>query len=185
MRNVQPVKDERVYSQWAIDVVQKERRGMTLQEERERLRKVGKCGNSVYQDDVGKLCVLPVGHLGFCMEAISTTTVAPTMEAIKQVMALHYSEGKEGVDQIPAEVLLEVGKVYAMGAKKYGRDNWKKGQAWHEFYGSALRHIYKFWGKRSDNDCDVESGLHELDHAIWNLITLRYYVMHELGVDDR
>lgn len=96
--------------------------------------------------------------------------------------ALHYSEGKEGVDQIPPEVLMELGKIYAFGEKKYGRDNWKKGAKWSEFYGSALRHIFKFW---RGQDYDDESTLHHLDHAIWNLITLRYYQMKSLGEDNR
>lgn len=96
--------------------------------------------------------------------------------------ALHYSDGKSGVDQIPPDVLLEVGDVYTYGEKKYFRDNWKKGNDWHQFYGSALRHIFKFW---DGEDIDPESGQPHLAHAIWNLITLRYYQKQRLGTDDR
>lgn len=98
------------------------------------------------------------------------------------VSASHFDSGKEGVDQIPPEILLEIGSIYSFGEQKYGRDNWKKGMAWHRVYGSALRHIFKFW---RGIDIDDESGLHHLDHAIWNLITLRYYQMHKLGEDSR
>ena len=96
--------------------------------------------------------------------------------------ASHFSEDKSGVDQIPVEVLLEWGQVFTMGAAKYGRENWKGGTGWFEFYGSALRHLFAFW---SGEDNDKESGLSHLIHAVWNLATIRYYQLHELGEDTR
>lgn len=96
--------------------------------------------------------------------------------------ASHFSADKSGVDQIPVEILLEWGQVFTMGAKKYGRDNWKSGTDWHEFYGSALRHLFAFW-KGEDND--PESGLSHLAHAIWNIGAIRYYQLHQLGEDSR
>jgi len=96
--------------------------------------------------------------------------------------ALHFSEGKSGVDQIPSEVLLEWGKVFTYGEQKYGRDNWRQGNDWHEFYGSALRHIFAFWG---GEDIDPESGMPHLAQAIWNLGALRFFQLHGLGEDDR
>ena len=105
-------------------------------------------------------------------------TVAP----IETVKALHDSEDKSGVDQIPVDVLLEWGQVYTFGAKKYGRDNWRKGTDWHEFYGSVLRHLFAFWG---GEDIDPESGQSHIVQGIWNLGTLRYYQLHDLGKDDR
>lgn len=96
--------------------------------------------------------------------------------------ALHFSEGKPGVDQIPAEVLIEWGQVFTYGEQKYGRDNWRQGNDWHEFYGSALRHIFAFWG---GEDIDPESGMPHLAQAIWNLGALRYFQLHGLGADDR
>lgn len=96
--------------------------------------------------------------------------------------AMHFSEGKEGVDQIPPEVLLEWGKVFNYGEKKYARDNWKKGTEWYQFYGSALRHLYRFW---QGEDIDPESGLPHLAHALWNVGCLRYYQLNGLGNDTR
>ena len=96
--------------------------------------------------------------------------------------ALHYSEGKSGVDQIPAEVLLEWGDVFTHGEKKYARDNWLQGNDWHEFYGSAMRHMLKFW---KGEDIDHDSGLPHLVMAIWNLGALRFFQLHGLGEDDR
>ena len=113
--------------------------------------------------------------------------------------ALHYSDGKSGVDQIPPEILLELGEIYTYGAFKYGRDNWKAGTNWHEFYGSALRHLFAYWSGQDYDHCDDSEGcegrlaarckkhsrMHHLAHALWNIGTLRYYQMNGLGVDTR
>ena len=104
------------------------------------------------------------------------------MAVIDNKKALHYSEGKEGVDQIPPAVLLEWGRVYTYGEQKYARDNWLNGNEWHEFYGSALRHLYKFW---AGEDNDPESTLHHLAHALWNVGALLYFYDRGIGTDDR
>ena len=105
----------------------------------------------------------------------------PTIE-LDDGGAAHFSDGKSGVDQIPVEVLLEWGKVFTMGEKKYGRDNWKGGTKWHEFIGSALRHLFA-WER--GQELDSESELPHLAHAIWNLGALLYYQKMKLGTDDR
>ena len=102
--------------------------------------------------------------------------------ADKTLKALHFSEGKVGVDQLPVEVLQEWASVFTFGEKKYARDNWKKGTDYHQFYGSALRHIFKWW---AGEDVDPESGINHIAHALWNLAALRYYQIHGLGTDDR
>jgi hypothetical protein len=103
-------------------------------------------------------------------------------ETPAQDKALHFSDGKIGFDQLPVEVMMEWARVFDYGAEKYYRDNWKLGTDWHQFYGSALRHIFKWW---MGEDIDPETGLPHLAHAIWNVATLRYYQLHELGKDDR
>ena len=96
--------------------------------------------------------------------------------------ALHYSEGKAGVEQIPAECLLDWGRVFSYGEKKYARDNWLSGTKWSEFLGSALRHLL-YW--KMGEDLDPESGLPHLAHALWNIGALHYYQSHSLGEDNR
>lgn len=96
--------------------------------------------------------------------------------------ALHFSEGKPGVDQIPPQILIELGEVFSYGEQKYFRDNWLRGNEWHEFYGSALRHLFKFW---MGEDIDPESKLPHLAHALWNVMALRVYQLRSLGHDDR
>ena len=96
--------------------------------------------------------------------------------------ALHFSEGKPGVDQIPPEVLLELGKVYTFGETKYARDNWLKGNDWHEFQGSLLRHSLAWW---AGEDIDPESGIYHLAHLIWCGVALLHFQMKGIGTDDR
>jgi hypothetical protein len=96
--------------------------------------------------------------------------------------ALHYSTGKPGVDQIPADVMMELGEVYTYGEQKYARNNWTSGTDWHEFNGSILRHLYRWM---NGEEIDPESGCSHLAHVIWNAVTLRYYEKHGLGKDDR
>lgn len=96
--------------------------------------------------------------------------------------AKHFSSGKSGVDQIPPEVLMLWGDIFRHGEEKYGRNNWKSGTEWHEFYGSALRHLYKWW---LGEDIDPDSGEPHLAHSLWNVGALIYFQLHGLGNDDR
>lgn len=96
-------------------------------------------------------------------------------------------------------MLVEWGQVFTFGETKYGRDNWRGGTAWHEFYGSAFRHLLKFWAGEDNDDCDdsqgcagaasdfcpIHSRLPHLAHTLWNVGAIRYYQLHGLGVDDR
>ncbi len=100
----------------------------------------------------------------------------------EQDKASHFSEDKPGVDQIPPECLLAWGDVFTYGEKKYGKSNWLKGTNWHEFVGSAFRHLLKW---QLGEDLDPESGLPHLAHALWNVGALMTYQERGLGTDDR
>jgi hypothetical protein len=92
--------------------------------------------------------------------------------------------GKARVDLIPPEVLIELGKLYEHGAKKYTPDNWRRGMDYSRMYGSLMRHLLKFWsGEAMD-----EEGFHHLDAVIWGAVGLRYFELHPdayEGFDDR
>lgn len=53
---------------------------------------------------------------------------------------------KPDLTLIPPEPLIEVAKRFAYGAKKYGKNNWKKGKKdeIHIFQGAAFRHLLKW-----------------------------------------
>jgi hypothetical protein len=83
--------------------------------------------------------------------------------------------GKSRVDLIPPDVLLELGNLYGMGAKKYSDDNWKLGMDYKRVYAAMLRHIYKWW---AGEEIDMVDGQHHLDSVLWCAATLRYYMLH-------
>lgn len=58
-----------------------------------------------------------------------------------------------GLDQIPLEGMIELGKVFAEGEVKYGRDNWKKGvEGVEEYDRERLRHGIKHLMQYANGD---------------------------------
>lgn len=93
-----------------------------------------------------------------------------------------YDGDKERFDLIPARPLLELARVYTMGAKKYDDRNWEKGIKWGRIFAAIMRHLWKFW---RGEDIDDESGLPHVVHAAWGCFTiLEYYHTHP-ELDDR
>lgn len=85
-----------------------------------------------------------------------------------------FDQGKSRVDLIPAEILLELGEIYRMGAEKYDASNWRKGMKWSKVYAPLLRHLYKAWIGKEIND--PESGRPHIYHALWNVVALAFYM---------
>ncbi len=85
-------------------------------------------------------------------------------------------------DLLPVAPLVEVAKVFAFGAYRYGDRNWEEGFSWSRCIGAALRHFYK-WCLGENND--DESGLHHLAHTIVNCMFLLQYTITNKGTDDR
>lgn len=104
----------------------------------------------------------------------------PPIEAMKK-----FDNGKDNLallSNLPLKELLEVSKVIEFGAKKYGRNNWKRGTSWLRVSSALLRHIFAFLaGENNDN----ETGISHLAHAMCNLLFLLYYVNNTVGEDDR
>ncbi len=73
---------------------------------------------------------------------------------------------------LPWEALGEIAKVYAYGADKYARDNYRKGYNFHLSFDACLRHLSLFW---QGQDLDQESGLPHLAHAAFHLNALLVY----------
>ena len=81
--------------------------------------------------------------------------------------AVKYDEGKPIFSVLDAEALMDVGRVAAHGAKKYGLDQWRDlpdGQR--RYFDAAIRHLL---ASRS-HLCDTDSGLPHLAHAAWNCL---------------
>jgi hypothetical protein len=91
--------------------------------------------------------------------------------------------GKVKFSLLPMHLLAGVARVLMFGSKKYAPWNWAKGGPWSTAFDCAMRHMLKFWYCR--DECDDESKLHHLDHAICNLLFLRHYTLSYMEGDDR
>jgi hypothetical protein len=69
----------------------------------------------------------------------------------------------------------EVAEVAAMGANKYDRDNWFKGQTYETVLDSMKRHLTAF---ETGEATDHESKLSHLAHVACNVMFLMYYERH-------
>lgn len=85
--------------------------------------------------------------------------------------------GKVRPSIFPPEVFESILEVFEYGSSKYNDFNWCKGLPYSSLYSAAIRHLsLKWW---AGQEIDDESGLHHLDHAITNLIMLKYYITHK------
>ena len=123
-------------------------------------------------------------HYAYCPSVPLSIAADPTTGGKK-------GQKPERIDLIPAEFLLEVGRVYHYGGfvapqndgtKGYGAHNWRKGYPWSWALSALFRHIFAWvLGEARDK----ESNLHHLAHACFHLATLFTFELHKKGTDDR
>lgn len=88
----------------------------------------------------------------------------------------------EAYSMLPWPQLRKVARVYSMGAKKYSKDNWRKGYDWSLSIDSLFRHAEMF---ASGEDTDSESGLPHLGHVVFHCLTLMDFMENRRELDDR
>lgn len=93
-----------------------------------------------------------------------------------------FDSDKLRFDLIPVDALTELAKVYTMGCKKYGENNWRKGLWWGRIFAALMRHLWAFW---RGEELDKESGLSHVIHAMWGCATLFNYSHTHPELDDR
>lgn len=96
--------------------------------------------------------------------------------------AMRFDENKMRFDLIPIEALIELARVYSIGAIKYEDDNWRKGMKWSRCIGSLERHML-LW--RAGVAIDEDTKCHHLAMVAWNALTLLVYEINKIGTDDR
>lgn len=96
--------------------------------------------------------------------------------------AVKKDDGKYDPTMLSLEMLETVSRVRTFGAKKYSRNNWKKGFKITRSLAAALRHIYSYL---NGEDNDPESGITHLGHAICSLEHALYDSIKHPENDDR
>lgn len=76
---------------------------------------------------------------------------------------------KPRMDLLPFDALLEVSKVLALGASKYGDDNWRLVEPVSRYEAALLRHLA---AHKMGEVNDLESGLSHLAHVACNALFL-------------
>jgi len=92
-----------------------------------------------------------------------------------------HDDGKLPLSLLPVESLEEIARVLQFGARKYDRNNWKKGGKWSRVVDACFRHLYA-WLKGEDED--PETGISHLAHAACNLLFLIYFEKKGIGTYD-
>ena len=83
---------------------------------------------------------------------------------------------------IAPEIIDELSKVLAFGAKKSADRNWELGMNWSRPFGALMRHLWSWW---KGEDEDEETGLSHLSHAACCIMFLIAYESRNSGTDDR
>lgn len=89
---------------------------------------------------------------------------------------------KPDLSLIPKEALDGIATALGYGAKKYNRNNYKKGLEYTRLVAAAMRHISAF---NSGKDNDDESGLNHIDHALATLAMLKWMIVNKKDMDNR
>jgi hypothetical protein len=112
--------------------------------------------------------------------------IASAMQSMKnspQVQqALRYNQGKPQWSLVDFDSLEGLVHVLEYGAKKYARDNWKKGMPVTQVTESLMRHLFAFL---RGEDVDPESGCRHISHVMCNTMFLEYILREKPHYDDR
>ena len=92
-------------------------------------------------------------------------------------------EAKPKISSTPTIGIREMGKVFELGAKKYGRYNWRLHQVSATvYYDAAWRHLSAWF---DGEDLDPESGVSHLAHVMACMTILMDAQQHRMLNDNR
>ena len=98
------------------------------------------------------------------------------------MQADRHNKGKRLISLVPTSLINSVADVMLFGAKKYDKNNWRKGLPFTSVYDSLQRHMLSWL---DGEDLDKESGLPHLAHAACNIAFLLEYSLTKPELDDR
>ena len=93
-----------------------------------------------------------------------------------------FDGGKERFDLFPMMPLLELAKLFTLGAAKYGVRNWEKGMKFSRLFSAMMRHSFKWWAGEKYDPVD---GQHHLTAVMWNAMVLMELENTLPKMDDR
>ena len=96
--------------------------------------------------------------------------------------AIRYDLGKLKWQLLPDDAIEKIVEVYMHGDSKYAPENWRNGMSWKRMIGSLKRHTKAV---TTGEDIDFDSGCLHLAQIAWNAISLIWYQLEGVGVDDR
>ncbi|CAB4200404.1 hypothetical protein UFOVP1351_40 [uncultured Caudovirales phage] len=108
--------------------------------------------------------------------------VTESTPAAQSVQGVKHDAGKPPISLIPAEAIFGEAKVFAFGAGKYGKHNFRLGMDHTRVLDAAMRHILAIV---RGEDVDPESGEPHWAHARCCLAMYAYYQTNSVGTDDR
>jgi len=103
-----------------------------------------------------------------------------------------FDNNKPDMSLCPPLLMEMYARVSGMGAAKYGRNNWMNMEVKDacRIYSACLRHLNGYTdeeghsrGFRNGEALDKESGLSNLDHALWQLVALKFLV-NKFGYEE-
>jgi hypothetical protein len=92
------------------------------------------------------------------------------------------ADGKLRMDLVPVVAIQGIAMALGYGTKKRAEYSWREGLPYSMLYAKIMRHLLDWY---MGCDCDEESGLHPLDHALADLAILRESTIFDFGKDDR
>ncbi len=95
---------------------------------------------------------------------------------------MKFDKEKPMLDLLDPKAMNEMGKVLTIGAKKYGKHNWKKGLTSTRTTAAALRHIFAYL---DGEDIDSDTGCHHLGCALVELMFTLNGSLTRKDLDDR
>jgi hypothetical protein len=95
---------------------------------------------------------------------------------------IKYDGDKTQWHLLPFESVEGAVRVLMHGAKKYSAFNWAKGMPYTRVLDATQRHLNAIY---QGEDKDPDSDLDHVDHALCELLFLKYYMIHRVGDDDR
>lgn len=146
----------------------------------------GKCCGNWDENGICRFTLPPRGEFGPKVEYRLLNPCQKHDEETQKIESATKFDGeKPKLSYIPQLALLEVGKSFTYGAKKYNQWNYSKGMQYTRYTDAALRHINQ---ALRGADIDEESGENRLMHLANAIASLMMCLDNQLTnkvIDDR